>query len=51
MQLTDTFTQMMESAAGVKAMAVQQGFCEEDASRMGADSFDFILQMTLKGAK
>lgn len=51
MQLTDTFSQMMESATGVKAMAIQQGFSEEDASRMGAASFVLLLQLTSKGAK
>lgn len=49
LQMNEMFGQWMEAATGIKAMALQQGFTEKDASHMGAASFEFVLNMALKG--
>lgn len=48
MQLQDVFLQAVEAASGVQASALQAGFKHEDASIMGRESFQFLMNMMMK---
>jgi hypothetical protein len=48
MQLQDVFKQMVEAATGVKAMALENGFEEFDASVMGCEAFRFLIETVRK---